>query len=125
MTDTEWAYLAGILDGEGCITSYFNKRGSCYIRIRVTQVNRPVITWLEEVVGGRVWHSHERVFGKPGYTWGCEGVLAREILRGTYKYLTYKKPQARVAYLIHQVPKEKRVPLHVHLRALKQRQEAC
>lgn len=117
MTRTEWAYLAGILDGEGCITSYQNSEGWTYVRIRITQTNPPVVEWLQRVVGGRVWHSHQ---GR--YTWGCEGRLSREILRGTYKYLTYKKPQAEVAYRIHQVDKEERMRLHLHLRALKQRQ---
>lgn len=122
MKDTEWAYLAGIIDGEGCITSYRNTSGSYYIRIRVAQRNPAIINWLMTTVGGRSWASHKRCFDKPGYTWGIECGKARPVIKGIYPYLTLKKKQAEVAWVLGKVPripKERQAELHQLLKDLK------
>ena len=119
---TEWAYLAGIIDGEGCITSYHNGYGSYYVRIRISQVDPVFLYWIQATFGGRIWsrprHGHEQFF-----TWGCESITAKQILVGVYPYLKLKKRQAVVAYRLcrkgKRILKSTQLELHQELSRLK------
>ena len=57
--DTDWAYAAGIVDGEGCIAiirSFVPKRGRYYYGVHVVVANRDrdVLAWMQSVWGGYV-----------------------------------------------------------------------
>ncbi len=57
--DTDWAYVAGLVDGEGCIavTRSFNAtRNRFYYGVAVVVVNgeRPVLAWMQNLWDGRV-----------------------------------------------------------------------
>ena len=51
LSETQKAYLAGIVDGEGCIS--FCKIGSfLYLGVSVANTNKPLINWLRTNLGG-------------------------------------------------------------------------
>lgn len=56
LTETDKAYIAGIFDGEGCIGYYNanpNKEGTpyCHPSVNVTNTDKEVIMWLQEIIG--------------------------------------------------------------------------
>lgn len=54
-TDTDWAWAAGIFEGEGC-TSFAIENGRCYPRLRVGMTDEDVVRRFHRVVGrGRVY----------------------------------------------------------------------
>lgn len=57
--DTDWAYAAGFVDGEGCIAigrSFVPERGRFYYSVQVVVTNRDlaVLEWFQRTWGGWV-----------------------------------------------------------------------
>ena len=96
LTDIEWAYLAGIVDGEGSITASSN--GQDRIRVTVTSTSRGLIDWMVARVGGSVCNRRP---ASPRHkpTYGCEVsyVKAKSFLRGVLPYLLIKARHAELA----------------------------
>jgi hypothetical protein len=58
-SDTDWAYAAGFVDGEGCIAvsrSFIPARNKYGYSVQVVVANRdrPVLEWMQESWGGLV-----------------------------------------------------------------------
>jgi len=84
MTQNEIAYIAGLFDGEGCVTCKQKKtkrkdRGGkiynqWYIRCEIAMTDKDVITGLHEVLGFG-WSGEKRYNNKPKYKkqwrWSC------------------------------------------------------
>lgn len=100
-----WPYLAGILDGEGCICLYRAKRTDCYhcsLQVMIYNTSLTLMKWLVKNVGGRYYTRSESGYGgKPGktqYVWHPSGRKNREeFLLGVLPYLVIKVEQAKVA----------------------------
>lgn len=62
LSESEWGYLAGIIDGEGCITVKCqpNMTGLS-IRLQINNTNLALILWLQERVPGYVYRPREGV----------------------------------------------------------------
>ena len=101
------AYIAGIVDGEGCIriTSCFHPTNSVNsshsLRLAITNTSAGLIAWLLRVIGGSVtkhpirhdkrpgWHSR-----KPVFDWYVHGNNAALLVMGLQPYLIIKREQA-------------------------------
>jgi len=84
MTQNELAYIAGLFDGEGCVTCKQKKtkrkdRGGkiynqWYIRCEISMTDKDVITGFHEVLGFG-WSGEKRYNNKPKYKkqwrWCC------------------------------------------------------
>lgn len=89
----ELAYIAGLIDGEGCLLIYRkkDKRGVYHFRsiLRISNTSVRVIRWLQERLGGEVAPS-----GKPGelpvYHWPIEGPRLAQLLITVRPYLVIK-----------------------------------
>ena len=98
LTNEERAYLAGLIDGEGCIYIELDKkhkRGTCYHRLSViiTQANKTYLEyWRNKTDLGRVYRSRKDI-----YQWHCTDRSAEKLLGLIYDYLILKKDQADVA----------------------------
>ena len=110
MTSTERAYLAGIIDGEGCVEFKWadrirrDRKGhptyrTFICRLEVPQVDKRLIDWLMEITkeGSRdikrypshpAWHDQHR------WRVGYHGVY--RVLRQVYPYLIIKKQKAKL-----------------------------
>lgn len=104
MIETERAYLAAAIDGEGCIT-FKTRRTSrtpwLYdVRVYITNTNLQWLQWIQSVLGvGRI-HKNGRpssVRCKVGYRYCVDAKIAIAVLREVRPYLRIKGPQADLA----------------------------
>ena len=95
-------YLAGLVDGEGCIrltqTNGGKQGGKLYYypRLQVTNTFKPIIEELQKEFGGGVRHSSSKNHPnwKDKYDWVADGDTARTILKQIVPYLRIKKDRA-------------------------------
>jgi hypothetical protein len=111
---TDWSYLAGLLDGEGC----FSIAGSWKTRKRANgleyqkaffhmnllislyNTDLKIMKWLIEKFGGvyYVHHPSKNPNHKVGYSWHPKGAKNKELLLlGVLPYLVIKTEQAQIA----------------------------
>lgn len=103
----KWSYLAGLMDGEGCISvsrqinNYNNRGRSDYIqygfRISVTNTNLKLMKWLISTFGG-VYYTKREATKKhsTSYEWRPKGRgNNEEVLLGILPYLVIKLEQAK------------------------------
>src|SRR5262252_6131202 len=110
MDETERAYLAGFIDGEGCFSSGLKHGSYCRPKIGITQLDPTYLLWLRDELG----------FGNINYVRGSAGpnihtrfIVNRPghikiIIRLVYPYLRQKKPQARIVWDMLKLPPRER-----------------
>jgi hypothetical protein len=95
--ETDKAYIAGIIDGEGSITVY-SYSDIAYIKplVNVTNTNKELLLWLKDNYRGSIYKQASK--GSTYKTcyrwqlWGCHRILP--MLRDVYPFLRLKKEQA-------------------------------
>ena len=104
---TDWSYLAGLFDGEGCFSiagqwkyrpsgKYFHMN----LLVSVYNTNLAVMKWLIEKFGGvyYVHHPSKKPEHKTGYSWHPKGAKNKELLLlGMLPYMIIKREQAEIA----------------------------
>lgn len=120
----DWAYLAGIVDGEGCISAV-SIRSLRFPRLTITQADVQFLTDLYEVFKvGRL--NLKRVQGLPNclLVWNIrKNNDLRWILKGVIPYLRLKKLQAKIALKLcdRSLSYEEQIKYDLALRKLKGR----
>jgi len=102
MLETDYAWLAGIIDGEGSlfvskVVVPLNRRGFMYrAQISVTNTNEPMIRRVKEIIGlGSVSYIAEhRGEWKDKYQYTAYGGAIRSILPSVLPYLIAKRTLA-------------------------------
>lgn len=136
MKRLSWKYIAGLVDGEGCIDLQINKHKNYpdnpYIRPRIRITLTESCKFLLDIFtanfeGGG--YMTKRTFINPvwqnAYTWGLYGKKARPFLQNIVNHLYIKKEQARLAIWIidnvmgKHVSKELREHLNNEIKAMK------
>jgi hypothetical protein len=103
VTDTDRAYLAGILDGEGAIMLCArSKAQGWHLRVEVTNCDRRMLDWLAERWGGKprvTWRNEAivRPNWRTKYSWARDARSAVPVLFDALPYLVIKKRHAEVA----------------------------
>jgi len=100
--DTDGAYAAGFVDGEGCIAvvrSFAPQRGRYYygVNVVVANTNREVLDWMQTLWGGWVVGvSPERKSRATRYAWNWRiaTTASRPFLTGIRRWLRIKAPQS-------------------------------
>ena len=102
---TDWAYLAGIYDGEGSVCTHqrtvisrTGPKNHLAIRFVVTNSSYDMLESLCMQFGGSI-HTHRstKTQSKPHYQWLVSGKWhIRELLRRMLPYLRYKAEEARL-----------------------------
>jgi hypothetical protein len=101
--ETDIAYCAGIIDGEGCIRIKKSKAYRCQGRatpgyqasIQAKMTHRGAIEFLCGVLGG--WHYLQKSAlksGRPLFTWQASDLKAETALRTLLPFLRVKREQA-------------------------------
>jgi hypothetical protein len=75
--DAEWAWAAGLFEGEGCVASR-EQKGKTYHRLVVRMTDEDVIRHLHRVIGrGSVYgpYAPSKVGRKPVWEWSCTSRL--------------------------------------------------
>jgi hypothetical protein len=97
--DTDWAYAAGFVDGEGCIAivrSFTPKRGRYYYGVNVAVANRDrgVLDWMHDIWGGWVVAvTPLEALARNSWTWRCGSLQAKPFLAGVRPWLRIKSAQ--------------------------------
>lgn len=100
MTDTQIAYFAGLLDGEGCVRIGIFKNLNKEIRYRaymvIAMTDLKPINWLIKIVGGKKYTDKKFKKGnsKICHCWNMNSQEGSEILQRALPYLLVKKKQA-------------------------------
>ena len=102
MTETEYAYIAGIIDGEGSISAVINKRTSnaspsVRVLIDVWNTHEPLIALLHESFGGHVGVQDRKAEWKPVHFWRLSTGAVRKTLPHLIPHLRVKRDQAVLA----------------------------
>jgi intein/homing endonuclease len=112
LSDTQWAYLAGIMDGEGSFSiarggrkpdpehGHPNGYINWQLKISIGNTNENLHAWLLENVGGAKYLGHKSKTDKhkSGYNWQLHGKEnMKEFIEGVLPYLVLKKEQALLA----------------------------
>ncbi|MDP2730270.1 MAG: LAGLIDADG family homing endonuclease [Dehalococcoidales bacterium] len=104
MKKTDFAYVAGIIDGEGSISIYrmlsrSSKRRMRYsLLVTVTNTNEWLIQWLKMSFGGSICKVIPRQTNwKPQYRWSLSTRQAADFLKLIKPYLHLKRPEAEIA----------------------------
>lgn len=97
-TDTDLAWAAGFIDGEGHIG--INMAGdSTQMAVSVSNTDLRSIKRFAELFGGKLHYTTPGTGGKrPVHYWRAAGHGAAGVLRQVYPYLVIKKEQADVAF---------------------------
>lgn len=101
MRAIDWAYLAGVLDSDGCISicrQLKPKRPHYTLRVFITNTSRILIDWLLTNVGGTCHISNLNApkHHKTAWRWTLRGYGATPILRATLPYLKVKAKRAEL-----------------------------
>jgi hypothetical protein len=96
------AYLAGFLDGEGCIDIALSKRARAtdqhYIRVAATNTDPEVIAWIAETFGGAGHLKRKAVPPRRAcYLWVCSTTRAYHVLKLLLPHMKTKRRQAELA----------------------------
>lgn len=90
------AYIAGIIDGEGCIMIHSTN----LVRVSVKNTNEWLVKFLKMNFGGCLVyskHSWGNLRSKPIWNWAVDSKKASEFLQLILPYLQIKRPQAELA----------------------------
>ena len=121
MKKDDLIYLAGIVDGEGCVSvTYKTKARHERIRLTVSNTDRNLIDWLTSRVGGSVSKNQPKGNRKPAYHWEIYSSKAFIVLTLLLPYLKLKKRQAELCLQFH-TDKSKRAWITKQIRRMNKR----
>jgi hypothetical protein len=100
MSKAKFSYLAGIIDGEGCITIGAGQKETCInynAIVSVQNTSKKLIDWLQSKFGGQVYLSKKATEKtKPAWMWRITKKKDIEILLlAVLPYLIIKLEQAK------------------------------
>jgi hypothetical protein len=110
MHETEAAYLAGLIDGEGCIHATTTNRAphrktrGLQLLLEVWNTNEEIIDYLHGQFGGYRGTQDRFAQQKPLHVWRVSIGGVREILPQLMPYLRIKRRQAEVAMDLANLP---------------------
>ena len=98
MTKAERGYLAGIIDGEGCIGIQKSKSG-IQLKVGIFNTERSLLEWIQRRFGGTICDRLHQDGNKVEYNYTFYGHRALDMLRTVYPYLVVKRKNAQLAFL--------------------------
>lgn len=95
-------YLAGIVDGEGCLTSSRQKNRRHKPALRIAGTYKPLMQWLKMLFGGNYYVIKPRKGqSKTSYDWVLNTNQAIDLVKSLLPYLKIKKREAEVFVLFY------------------------
>lgn len=100
LPETVKAYLAGLIDGEGCIhISHKAGSGKYDWRLTITNTDESILRWAQEHLGG-LFYTHKWQYDHPNWKIRHDLIFtntkARGIVAAVMPYLVIKRPQAKL-----------------------------
>lgn len=104
--ETDLAYAAGIIDGEGCVsicrTGRSNGKYSYVPKVVVSMTDKEAIEWMASTLGGNMSSTKLRS-GKTIYSWHLYGPKLLVVMPKLMPYLRVKKMQAELTIPIQKI----------------------
>lgn len=104
MTETEAAYLAGLIDGDGCIHAVRQKKSNpshsdgFRLMLSVWNTNEAIIDYLHGLLGGQRGSQDRGVAAhRPSHYWQISTNGVREVLPQLIPYMRIKRERAELA----------------------------
>jgi len=99
LSDFEIGYIAGLVDGEGCIGihKHTDNRGKSrlhYLYVVVSNNNPKCLEFLKKNFNGWIIKRRQKENWNINYKWGLRSARARQLLEIIYPHLILKKEQA-------------------------------
>jgi hypothetical protein len=95
LTDAQKGYIAGIIDGEGCLQAHLYPK--LVLRLEVGNTHPGLGEWLREVTGGGSVSAFDRGHGaRRIHLWRAYSGTAAPLLREVLPYLIIKREQAEM-----------------------------
>lgn len=105
MTETDLAYLAGLIDGEGTISASISLNTSGYVAVNkflsIFNTNYKLMLWIQSRFGGKIYSRDRADLWKTEHQIKWSPEEASEILKWVLPYLVIKSEQAELLILIH------------------------
>lgn len=102
MANLSFEYLAGIIDGEGCLTIQRSRNGKSHtFKIRVSMSHKRVLKEILDNFGGHLWGPYKRnrsTKEKLIWEWCIYGREAFELLKKIYPFLIVKQEEAHIGW---------------------------
>ena len=134
-TETELAWAAGFIDGEGCIhvrvsmpTETSRQRSPHYaLALQVSNTNRQAIDRIHQMFGFGSVRSHHRENPKwtTAYVWYCMSKNAGTVLRLIQPYVFAKKAELEVGLEFDALPSGRKGVNRIDPELLRKRAELC
>ena len=122
-TNTKLAYLAGIIDGEGCFNIYRSgkrPRVDYALRVQIMNTSEALTDWLIANFGGTVIKRPSNFGWKTRYEWFFCKSQIDELIVLTLPYLVIKTKQAQVALAFRKTFLVREHPLSAKTRELRE-----
>ena len=98
LTELQLAYIAGLVDGEGCISSSQPRNNFRPLFLHLSQIHKPTIEWLRDTVGGGCVRNQTRQAPvRQAWLWLISGVRAYALLRRLVPFMHVKREEEEVA----------------------------
>ena len=104
LTDADYAYLAGMIDGEGCIqvirgTSRHHRTGAEHrLNVSLSGTAPTFPRWLQARWQGNVHRKPRKTAsGRSVWMWSVGSIQARDFLSSVLPFLTLKREEAQLA----------------------------
>jgi hypothetical protein len=128
----KYAYLAGLLDGEGCFQAYISERGMTVYRIaepkhlglpymrtayqvciEMSMCDEKTVRWVHQNFGGALAFkdcARRKKTCRSQWHWRVWNDTAYALLKKIYPFLIGKKPQAALIFKFMEIKKQKVAP---------------
>lgn len=118
MTKEALAYLAGLVDGEGTITAYYDSKSHSYkCDFQIYNTNLELMVWLKRRFGGDFYPLNRKKQGnhKQCYSWKPSRENISPLLRLMLPNLVVKKTQAKLLLEFRKTLRKKNYGAHFEL----------
>lgn len=95
--EVDYAYFAGLLDGEGWIGASKTPSGTIQPRIQIGMTDYEVLVWCKDHFGGSIHVMKSRLARRDAWKWNMSSEAIRTFLPHVIPYLKVKKSQAELA----------------------------
>ena len=112
---TDIAWLAGILDGEGCIWIHKSppnpKKGEIstkyYLSVRISMAHKKTIFHIQKILkfGNSIKRRKLKLHYQTQYAWEVASLQALAFLKLIYPYLVTKRKEAKIGMEFCQIPR--------------------
>jgi hypothetical protein len=92
----KYAYIAGLIDGEGCIT-ILKSNGGYSLTVSINQNDGRILDYCYGVFGGTIYVNIDKRNPNKLWKWQITNEKAMEMLKKIYPFLTRKKIEAETA----------------------------